>query len=157
MLPVNSRATQRLKGFTLIELVVAVTIIGILAAIAIPSFSSMRERAWQAELVSGVRNVAMEIESAAVDEGGDYMTLTNGILRGGLQDMADGLLGDPPLTFTAVAVSSSEFCIKAEHARLVAAGVDATVTYSSGSGGLGTVGETCPVPQRLTRPGRRRR
>ena len=45
------------KGFTLIELLIVVVIIGILAAIAIPRFSSTRERAFQSAVVSDLRNL----------------------------------------------------------------------------------------------------
>ena len=53
---------HREQGFTLIELLIVVVIIGILASIAIPKFSSTREKAFVAALKSDLKNLATQQE-----------------------------------------------------------------------------------------------
>ena len=55
------------KGFTLIELMIVIAIIGILAAIAIPQFSAYRKRSYNSSAKSDARNIATAQEAYYVD------------------------------------------------------------------------------------------
>lgn len=94
------------KGFTLIELLIVVVIIGILAAIAIPTFLNQRTRGYNAASQSALRNAAIAQES--------YYT-GNNTYGTEAQIETEGFNQSANVNFAVVSASATDYCMSAVH------------------------------------------
>jgi type IV pilus assembly protein PilA len=98
--------TKSEKGFTLVELLVVIVVIGILAAIVIAKFTSAKEAAYIASMKTDLRNLAVYEQTYATDNGAYFSG--DGRAQGftpsaGVTVTATSNAGTPP-SWSAVAV-----------------------------------------------------
>jgi len=109
----NIRKMKAEQGFTLIELMIVVAIIGILAAIAIPQFSAYRIKAFNSAAESDLRNLRLTSEAFYTDNQSYAPTYVAGTAAGGgalgagTALTASGVLADAVATHPVSLVSVS--------------------------------------------------
>jgi len=120
------------KGFTLIELMIVIAIIGILAAIAIPSYHDYTKRARFTEVVASTAPFKTAV-SLAIQQGTPLAELSNG---------SHDIPKEPPATKNIASIKVNKGVITAT--ATPAAGADTYILVPDSDGGW-TIEGTCVV------------
>ena len=136
---------DRESGYTLVELLVVILIIGILASIAIPLYIRQREKAYVSQIQSTLKQASSAIEARAVGDSGTFAALDeldgNALQAEGFE-MPDWAA--PPGGYVLIEANDTRYCIQAQHGNLSPTGEWRRSIYDSFEGQPQANPDTCP-------------
>ncbi|MFA0812070.1 pilin [Microbulbifer epialgicus] len=105
---------KKQQGFTLIELMIVVAIIGILAAVALPAYQDYTKRARYTEIINMSGAVKTAVELCVQEAGGDLANCASGTgtnSESGVNAAATAAAGHPDVKSVAVAATTAVITI----------------------------------------------
>lgn len=140
----SSTQTMRQGGFTLIELMIVIAIIGVLAAIAYPSYQGYIERTNRADMMTEMQQIASRIESNKINyKRYDRIPLSS-VLSGTLA--SDGSVSFPSsgtALYTVNVTSDDDITLRDKDWTITAAPVTGQRMANDGSLTLDSTGQKC--------------
>ena len=131
-MPMQKHQTHKgVEGFTLVEMLIAIAIIGTLAAVAIPKYNQYKIRGYDAHSKQTLNNIYQLCKAYWID--------TNPLEACDLSTIKSTYYGfhqHPDVTATLSPLPHDKFCASAKHK-------DSTSTYSIDSAALISPGNTC--------------
>jgi type IV pilus assembly protein PilA len=131
-------------GFSLIELLVVVTIIAILAGIAVPIFLKQREKAYESAIQARLKDASTAAEAWAVENFGTFVTLDE---KPGNILIGQGFKHPPWAVspgYITIEANDTRYCIQAQHAELSPDNEWRRSTYDSTIGKPQKTPDVCP-------------
>ncbi len=147
ILKLRERMANREEGFTLIELLVVMLIIGILAAIAIPTFFNQTQKAKDSSSKEMAHTAQVAMETYATDHSGGYAGVDANALAA-IDSSIQTAAGTPahPFLSNAAAVGSNGWTLT------ITSPTGNTFTIAKATG-TGALSYTCVVPTGADRGG----